>query len=1056
MRMARSAIIAGAAGLLMAAAGAPPALAVQPPREDFPLGQSSRSGAVCEARRDWSDPVAAADGARAWGVQCRGWTQTLGRLYLLTGGTVGQAAWRAALDGRADCQPPKRLTDPGANGQTLTSCKLKASGSPYVVYTLARGRELVAAEGLGPIADVLQSGLKVAAGQTRPPKATDRQAGAAYAQGGDLGELNSAVAAQASLESRRETAYRQGQAYQFGAAEAAFQQILGTGGGSPTEEAEAALNLALNVSNSGRFVEADRDFAEADRRVERAGASPSLVALALNYKAAHARNQRQFDQAVSLAEQAIRLRARSGRTAAGVVREGGDLVIGPAAEAALNGSGRSFASRQLSPYQIEAARDVQALQIEGTSYAALGRPADARRALLRAVGLLQQQGLASATPWLAARLQADVAELDLDAGQRGPAIARMQAAVAEYRRAYPGALAEGRLLLELAAMQGRAGQVNESLLSYEEGLDIFRRERGALGGSADLAGRYFDELLKRIGSDPAAHPAEVERFFNASQAVVSEASAVAAAQFAARISQGDDASAGISRARDDTRRRIDAVQGELDTLRADIRARQAAGGYTGLVRTQAETDLARLQRSEAELKAESARLEQQLLQANPRYGAVLDSGVSLKELQGALKPGEAYVKVLLLADRGYGLFITDRLVRPYPVELTRAEAEALVAKVRKPFDDIERTGRLSVFDTAAAHTLYAKLFDPVGADLLASHRLIYEPDAVLIGAPVGALVVDDHSAVMMAARLKEARETHQPLNYAGVDWLGGRLENSVAISTASFWQVRHLGAQIGASKAPHAFIGFGAPELDGDPREFASVVASANGSGGLAGADACSAVRAALYRLKPLPGAAQEVETVGADLKASNQDIVLGARFTDTGVLAEGAKPGGLDQFRILYFATHGLLPLPNGCLKPSLVTSLGPGKSDALLDMDEIFDLKLDAEMVVLAACDTGRVGAVAPGQAAVNGGGEALGGLVRAFLYAGARNLVVSNWPADSTATERLMTAMFSRAGDSQADALRQAQLDMMKSRDRYSHPGYWAAFTIVGDGARAMPGV
>lgn len=1059
MSMGRGTITAGAAGLILAVAvaAAGSAWALQPPREDFPLGQSAHSGAVCEAHRDWDDPAAAADGARAWQVKCRGWTQTLGRLYALPDGARGQTPWRAALAGRADCEAPRRLTDAAAAGQTLAACKLKVSGSPYVVYSLSRGRETTVAEGLGPISDVLQAGLKVAAGEARPPKATERQQAQAFAPGGDLGELTNAAAAQASLEARRESAYRQGQAYQFSAAEASFQQILGANGGSPAEQAEAALNLALNVSNSGRFAEADRDFAEADKLVARAGGSASLTALALNYKAAHARNQRQFDQAVSLAEQANRIRARSDRATVAVAKDGDALVIGPAAEAAFNGGARSFNSRQLSGYQVEAAREVQALQIEGTSLAALGRVPEARRALLRASDLVQREGLAPATPWLAARLQADMADLDLDAGQRGPAIARMQAAVAEYRRAYPGALAEGRLLMELAAMQGRAGQVNESLLTYEEALDIFRRERGALGGSADLVQRYFDELLKRIGTDPSAHPAEVERFFDASQSVVSEASAVAAAQFAARISQGDGASAGISRARDDTRRQIDATQGQIDTLRADIRARQAAGGFSGVVRTQAETQLATLQKTLGELKAQSARLEQQLLQANPRYGAVLDSGVTLKALQGALKPGEAYVKVLLLADRGYGLFITSTNVRPYAVDLTRADAEALVGKVRKPFDDIERTGRLSVYDTASAHALYAKLFGPVQGELMAAHRLIWEPDAVLIGAPVGALVVDAKSVDVMAERLQAARTTHQPLNYAGVDWLGGHLESSVAISTASFWQVRHLGAQLGASKAPHAFIGFGDPTLDGDPREFASVVETASGASGLGGGgDVCSAVRAALYRLKPLPGAAKEVETVGADLKAPESDIVLGARFTDTGVLAEGSRPGGLDQFRVLYFATHGLLPLPNGCLKPSLVTSLGPGKSDALLDMDEIFDLKLDAEMVVLAACDTGRTGAVAPGQVAVSGGGEALGGLVRAFIYAGARNLVVSNWPADSTATERLMTAMFSRAGDSQADALRQAQLDMMKSPDRYSHPGYWAAFTIVGDGARAMPGV
>ena len=1048
--MGTRAITAGAALAALFASGA-----AASPREDFALGQSGHSGAVCEAVRDWDDPAASAQGARAWQVKCRGWTQTLGRLYLLPGAAKAQAAWRTALMARADCQTAKPLPAGGLAGESVAACKLKGSGAPYVVYAAQRGGATAAAEGFTPIADVLETGVKVASGAVPPPRATQTQQGGGAAVVGDLGDLSS-TAAQPSLEVRRETAFRQGQAYQFGAAEVQFEQMLAASGNSPRGQAEATLNLALNVSNSGRFEEADRDFAVADRLVARAGASRSLLALALNYKAAHARNRQDFEQAVSLAQEAVRTRARSDRTATAVVRDGDALVIGPAAEAALNNNARRFNSRQLSADQIEAVRDAQALQIEGTSLQALGRQGPARQALARAAGILQREGLEPAAPWLAARIQADLAEIDVGVGARGPAIARMQAAVAAYRRVYPGSLAEGRLLMELAEMQGRSRQTADSLATYEEALDIFRRERGALGGSGDLAAGYFNELLKRIGDDPAGHRPDVVRFFDASQAVVSESAAVAATQFAARISQGGGASAGISRARDDTRRQIDATQAQIDTLRADIRQRQAAGSYSGSARTQTDAQLARLEGDEADLNAQSVRLEQQLLEANPRYGAVLDSRVTLPALQAALKPGEAYVKILLLAGRGYGLFITSTSARPYAVDLTRSQAEELVAKVRKPFDDIERTGRLSIYDTAAANTLFVKLFGPVQEQLLASKRLIYEPDAILIGVPVGAMVTDTASADLMAGRLTEARATHKPLNYAGVHWLGAQLESSVAVSTASFWQVRRLGAQLGASKAPHAFIGFGDPKLDGDPREFSGVVAAANAVPGVGEGDTCSAVRAALYRLKPIPGAAKEVETVGGDLKAPGDDIVLGARFTDTGVLAQGSKPGGLDQFRIIYFATHGLLPLPNGCLKPSLVTSLGEGKSDALLDMDEIFDLKLDAEMVVLAACDTGRAGAEQPGKAAVNGGGEALGGLVRAFIYAGARNLVVSNWPADSVATERLMTAMFSGAGMSQADALRQAQLAMMNSPDRYSHPGYWAAFTLVGDGARTMPGV
>ena len=170
------------------------------------------------------------------------------------------------------------------------------------------------------------------------------------------------------------------------------------------------------------------------------------------------------------------------------------------------------------------------------------------------------------------------------------------------------------------------------------------------------------------------------------------------------------------------------------------------------------------------------------------------------------------------------------------------------------------------------------------------------------------------------------------------------------------------------------------------------------------------------------------------------------AAFTDDWIQREGGAPGHLDQYRVLYFATHGLLQQPNGCLASSLVTSQGGAGRDSLLDIHEIPNLWLDADLVVLSACDTG---------AGLDGsGGAALGGLVSTFSYAGARNLLVSNWKVDSTATELLMTSVFTSNAATQGEALSAAERQFMERSDAYSHPFYWAAFSIVGDGRRAQP--
>jgi CHAT domain-containing protein len=157
-----------------------------------------------------------------------------------------------------------------------------------------------------------------------------------------------------------------------------------------------------------------------------------------------------------------------------------------------------------------------------------------------------------------------------------------------------------------------------------------------------------------------------------------------------------------------------------------------------------------------------------------------------------------------------------------------------------------------------------------------------------------------------------------------------------------------------------------------------------------------------------------------------------------------------LDQYRVLYFATHGLLPGELKCqTEPALVLT-PPANTpkdkgyDGLLQASEISTLRLNADLVVLSACNT------AGGSGKF--GGEALSGLAEAFFYAGARGLVVSHWQVPSESTALLMTAMFSEIGPEfsvgPARALSQAQQFISKQKGK-EHPYFWAAFTMIGDG-------
>jgi CHAT domain-containing protein len=186
---------------------------------------------------------------------------------------------------------------------------------------------------------------------------------------------------------------------------------------------------------------------------------------------------------------------------------------------------------------------------------------------------------------------------------------------------------------------------------------------------------------------------------------------------------------------------------------------------------------------------------------------------------------------------------------------------------------------------------------------------------------------------------------------------------------------------------------------------------------------------------------------VGRDLGASPDDILLGDGATET---ALRAKP--LDQYAVLYFATHGMLPGELHCqAQPGLVLSppSTPAQStnaDGLLTASEIADLKINASLVVLSACNTGAAGGT-------RFGGGALEGLADAFFNAGAHAVLASHWEVPSAATQALMTSTFATLAKDPnhdaAEALRQAQLALI-AQDATAHPFDWAAFTLIGDGA------
>jgi CHAT domain-containing protein len=274
-------------------------------------------------------------------------------------------------------------------------------------------------------------------------------------------------------------------------------------------------------------------------------------------------------------------------------------------------------------------------------------------------------------------------------------------------------------------------------------------------------------------------------------------------------------------------------------------------------------------------------------------------------------------------------------------------------------------------------------------------------------------------------------------------WLSRRHAFSYAPSLHGFVALRTQSAR---KRAPKPFLGIGNPVLTGGVGPTTAALDRLAGN--------CRADQPApaeqIRALARLPDTEVEIKGVAKLLApAAQSPWLLGGQAKE-----EALRGLGLDQYRVLYFATHALLPGELRCQsEPALVLTppqqTAKGRpSDGLLQASEIANLRINADMVVLSACNTagGNRGS----------GGEALSGLAESFFYSGARSLVVSHWQVPSEPTSRLMKDFFGRlsaeGSPSSAQALREAQLAMSAS-PKSAHPFYWGAFVIVGDGARSL---
>jgi CHAT domain-containing protein len=453
------------------------------------------------------------------------------------------------------------------------------------------------------------------------------------------------------------------------------------------------------------------------------------------------------------------------------------------------------------------------------------------------------------------------------------------------------------------------------------------------------------------------------------------------------------------------------------------------------------TDALRKQIAEIEyrLNTIASRLDNEF----PDYAAVAHpKPLTVEGVQKLLGADEALVFFLVGANESYVFALTSEGFEWRTISLGEKNMAAKVAAFRRGLDVEELTksfdaGKSELFDLAAAHELYLALLGPIEALIKDKPQLLIVPSGPLTALPFHLLVMDKPAIAVPQLQINDMAA------YRDAAWVVKRHAVTVLPSVASLKALRVF-ARKGQGTKP--MIGFGDPVFAPGQRT-ATVKIGARTRGYSDYWRGASVDRARLAEaLSPLPDSAEELKAVATRLGASSSDIHLGRNATEANV-----KGLELADYRVVYFATHGLVAGDvEGLGEPSLALTLPNEPSDlddGLLTASEVAQLKLNADWVVLSACNT------AAGEKL---GAEALSGLARAFFYAGARALLVSHWRIDSKAASRLTVSTFdimkSKPTIGRAEALRRAMLAYLDDRSDIwnGYPGFWGSFSLIGEGA------
>ncbi|TDQ81341.1 CHAT domain-containing protein [Dongia mobilis] len=674
------------------------------------------------------------------------------------------------------------------------------------------------------------------------------------------------------------------------------------------------------------------------------------------------------------------------------------------------------------------------------------------RTVWRSAGTLNQRAAAGAGTWLAEALRrlgeldaaatslaesADVlgeifqpgsyplsdvligqAQLALAAGQPDAATEPVRQAVAIRQGTLgPDHLATLEARAVLIQTLAEAGRFDEALGSLREDAERLRGRIAAIRAVPSesaleeiaslrrLVERYLRSISLALENEAAPRDDLLSLSLELAQLSRASAAGTAIAGMSQRILAGGTAGA------EGLRRFQEAV------LRWQLAARQLTARVIGGEAAEG------LRNEVAARAAEVASAQRALLASSPDDGTdlIMPQPRRHPELAAMLAPDEALVAYMSFEEQAYAWLLTDGDLELVPIAADAATLSARIAALRATVDPkgVGSLGDIKPFEVAAASWLHDTLIGPLAIpDRI--KRLIIVPDGTLQSLPFAATLS------------KKSQAATDFADYRDMPWLVKRYHLAVLPEIGTLADLRGIAA---VSRATQPFLGIGDPVFD---------IGGNAQSGGET--EPALATAQLIAGLSPLPESRDELLSLAATLGAPAEAVVVGSAATERNL---AALP--LADYRVVAFATHGLMAGDFGRLREPGLALTPPadptGENDGYLTIGEIARLRLDADWVVLSACNT----------AADDGspGAEGLSGLARAFFFTGARTLLVSQWEVLSVAAVQLTTGVFdARSKDphiSRAAALRQSMLAMLAEDqpDYFAHPIFWAPFQLVGEG-------